>query len=436
MALAASRFPIVGLVVFSLATGGSACGPDRGSNPSDTPESAERLVTSLPRAVSPVRMRAHLVALQRIADRHGGTRVAGSAGYAASVRYVRRELARAGYRSTVMPFPFVEYSELVERARQLAPVQRRFRVEAIDYSPSTRSGGVRGTIVPIRGTGCSATDFAGTRDRIALVARGVCFIAQKAQSAQRAGARALLVYTTEAGVPIDATLGDPNGSRIPVAAVDRTVAQSLARQRGARVLLELTTRKRRTTSTNVVADTHDRRGRVLLIGAHLDSVHAGPGINDNGTGVAALLDIARIVRRQAPNVAVRFAFWGAEEFGLFGSRAYAASARPADFVGYLNFDMLGSRAHLRAIYEGPFAPVFLRYFAQRRLAAERIDLAGRSDHAPFDVIGVPTGGLFAGFDACFHRACDRVETVDFQVLEELAAAAAFVIAELAPRRAR
>jgi aminopeptidase S len=131
---------------------------------------------------------------------------------------------------------------------------------------------------------------------------------------------------------------------------------------------------------------------------------------------------------------VRFGFWGAEEFGLFGSTAYAGSADANEVAAYLNFDMLGTRTpeRLRAVYEGPFAARWLAYFDGRGLRAVPFDLAGRSDHAPFAQRGIPTGGLFAGTDRCYHAPCDRLARVDLVLLRQLAAGAAFGVAEFAP----
>ena len=387
----------------------------------------------LANALDPKRMRADLAALQRIADANGGTRAAGTPGYAASVRYVRDQLNKAGYRARVVSFPFTEYSELVERGTQVAPQSRSFRVEAIDYSPSTPADGLRARVAVVRGDGCSAADFGAVRGSIALVQRGTCFIRQKAENAGRGGALAVIVFTTEPG-PIDATLGFPGGSPIPVVAVEQSTAQLL---QGANVTVELTirTRTRRTTSQNVVADARPSARRVLLAGAHLDSVTAGPGINDNGTGVAAVLEIARALKRVSPQRPVRVAFWGAEEFGLFGSSAYAGSAAASDVATYLNFDMLGSRSRerQRQVYVGPFAARWFDYFEARGLRATSIDISGRSDHAPFAQRGIPTGGLFAGIDACYHAKCDRLSNVDLVLLRQLAEAAAFGVAEFAPR---
>ena len=385
----------------------------------------------LPDRLSHARIRGHLAALQRLADRNGGSRAAGRPGYAASVRYVRQQLTRAGYSPRLSPFPFVEYTELVERGSQVAPRQRRFAVEAIDYSPSTPRGGIRGRLVA-SDDACEPSDVAAARDRIAFAIRGGCVIAAKAQNAARAGALALVVFTPEPG-PIDATLGDPRASTIPVVAVDRAVAASLSAGNRVVIRLEVRTRKRATTSQNVLAETRPGAPRVLMVGGHLDSVVAGPGVNDNGTGVATLLELARVVRATEPRLSIRFAFWGAEELGLIGSDAYVRSTPLDDVVGYLNFDMLGTRGSLRAIYAGPYAGRWLRYFQERGLRAQVIDLSGRSDHFPFQQRGIPTGGLFAGTDICYHAACDRLSGVNGALLNELAAAAAFGVAEFAPR---
>ena len=369
--------------------------------------------------------------MQRIADRNGGNRAAGRAGYTASVRYVRDELRRAGYAPRISPFAFVEYTELLERGSQVSPRQRRFRVEAIDYSPSTPRGGIRGRLVATTDA-CQPGALGAVQGRIVLAPRGGCFLAAKAQNAARAGALALVVFNPEPG-PIDATLGDPRASTIPVVAVERSVAQSFLTGGSVTIRLEVTTRRRPSTSQNVLADTHPSARRVLLVGGHLDSVVAGPGVNDNGTGVATILEIARALKSVEPRLAVRFAFWGAEELGLIGSSAYAGMADLGELAGYLNFDMLGTRGSLRAIYAGPYAERWLGYFRERGLPAQVIDLSGRSDHFAFQQRGIPTGGLFAGTDRCYHAACDRLAGVNSRLLNELAAGAAFGVAEFAPR---
>ena len=391
-----------------------------------------QIAAQLPGALSVARMRADLRAFQRIADRSDGTRAAGTPGYRDSVHYVRTELRRAGYDARVLGFPFVQYRESVERGTQIAPTRRSFPIEALEYSPSTPSGGLRAPLVP-SGDGCTANDFGEVGGAIALVRRGTCFFSVKARNAAAAGASAVLIFNTERGL-FDGTLGGPQAATIPVAAIAGALGSELAASPDTIVELELVARSIRSTSQNVVADTRPGARRVLVIGAHLDSVLAGPGINDNATGATAVLEIARVVRARFPELAVRFAFWGAEEAGLFGSRAYVNTARRSQIAGYLNFDILGSRSGEYAVYEGPFAARWLGYFDRRGLDARLIDIAGRSDHAPFAQAGVPIGGLYAGGYACYHRACDRVSIVDFAVLETHAEAAAWGVASFAPLR--
>jgi Zn-dependent M28 family amino/carboxypeptidase len=390
------------------------------------------IVARLPREVSPARLQADLMAFQRIADQTGGSRAAGTAGYRRSVGYVSSQLRRAGYTPRVLDFPFVEFRELVERARQLTAPARDLDVEALEYSPSTPPGGIRRRIVTAD-DGCEARDFDGVAGAIALVRRGKCFFAVKARNAARAGALALIVFNAEAG-PFDGTLGGTQASTIPVAGLDGRTGRELAAAEDPVVELELVTRRLRSTSQNVVANSRRGARRVLLVGAHLDSVRAGPGINDNATGAAAVLELARAVERSAPRLDVRFAFWGAEELGLIGSRAYAASLRRGGVVGYLNFDILGSPSGRYAVYRGPYERRWLAYFERRGLQARTIDIGGRSDHAPFERRGIPVGGLYAGDYRCYHRACDRVASVDLDVLEDLTAAAAFGVASFAPLR--
>ena len=400
---------------------------------SDQNSKRAQIAAQLPRELSRARMRADLLAFERIADRSGRNRAAGTTGYRVSVGHVRAELRRAGYEPRVVGFPFVLYRESVEKGAQIAPTRRELRVEALDYSPSTPKGGLRARVVTA-GDGCEPGDFDDVRGLIALAERGTCFFAVKARHAHNAGAIALLVFNSEPGL-FDGTLGDPQASPIPAAAIDGAAGPELAAASSSIVELELVTHRTRSSSQNVIADTQPGARRVLLVGAHLDSVLVGPGINDNATGVAALLEIARVVRARHPQLAVRFAFWGAEELGLFGSSAYAKTVDRSGIAGYLNFDVLGSPSRERTVYKGgPYAARWLAYFERRGLRATEIDIGGRSDHFAFEQIGIPTGGLFAGGYACYHRACDRLESIDFAAFDQLAAAAAFGVASFAPIR--
>jgi aminopeptidase Y len=182
-----------------------------------------------------------------------------------------------------------------------------------------------------------------------------------------------------------------------------------------------------------------------MVGAHLDSVQRGPGINDNGSGSAALLEVATQMAKVKPRNKLRFAWWGAEEAGLVGSTAYVTSLSENDrakITLYLNFDMVGSPNHVFFIYDGdnsdgvgsgpgpdgsaPIEQTFERFFLQRGVPFKGTDFDGRSDYGPFIAAGIPSGGLFTGaegvktaeeatiwggtagqpYDPCYHLACD------------------------------
>jgi aminopeptidase S len=179
--------------------------------------------------------------------------------------------------------------------------------------------------------------------------------------------------------------------------------------------------------------------RVYMAGGHLDSVVAGPGLNDNGSGVAAVLEVAEqlATRPLADGAALRVGFWGAEEIGLVGSRRYANRLSRAErrrIRAYVNLDMVGSPGEKAAVYAGSgeagrAIEAALREGLPPDAPEER--LGGASDHASFDAVGVPVGGIFTGLDRCYHRACDRLRNVDAALAAVNARATAGALVALA-----
>lgn len=213
------------------------------------------------------------------------------------------------------------------------------------------------------------------------------------------------------------------------------------------------------TGYNLIADwPGGDTGRVVMAGSHLDSVTAGPGINDNGSGSAAVLETALAVARSnyQPTKHLRFAWWGAEELGMVGSRFYVNSLSTANrskISGYLNFDMIGSPNPGYFVYDDDPAieKTFKTYFTGIGVSTEiETEGDGRSDHAPFDSAGIPVGGLFSGadyiktsaqaakwggtagkaFDACYHASCDTSSNINDTALNRNADALAYAVWEL------
>ncbi|MDI6098965.1 M28 family peptidase [Actinoplanes sp. NEAU-A12] len=214
------------------------------------------------------------------------------------------------------------------------------------------------------------------------------------------------------------------------------------------------------TGYNLIADLPGRGdpNRVVMLGAHLDSVAEGPGINDNATGSAGILEVALAYAASGANgdKGIRFGWWGAEEDGLIGSKAYVASlsaAERAKVTAYLNFDMIGSPNPGYFVYgddtRGTAIAAALRSgFTAEGVEPESADLKGRSDHASFKAAGIPTGGTAtlslaptmspaqaarwdgqAGqpFDPCYHKDCDGAGNVDHDALDTHADVAAHAV---------
>ena len=225
---------------------------------------------------------------------------------------------------------------------------------------------------------------------MALVPRGICSFRAKALAAQRAGAAALLIADAE---PVRGSL-QRTGIRVPVLAVGASAA-GLAGKR-VRVAVDAVAAIRR--SPSVIGETGAAgAGRVVMAGGHLDSVPQGPGLNDNGSGVAATLEIAEELggRRLPAGTALRFGFWGAEEIGLIGSRRYVDALSRTErgrIAAYVNLDMVSSPGAEPAVYDGDAA---IEAALARHLGpdAPRRDLGNSSDHAPFAAAGIPWADL-------------------------------------------
>jgi Zn-dependent M28 family amino/carboxypeptidase len=339
------------------------------------------------------------------------------------------------------------------------------------------SGTVSAPLLPLRfdvngtgreGPGCEPDTFDDMPPgRIVLLRPGPCFTRDQVVAAADAGAAAVLMaypeFTPRRGMRRP-TLLSPDGIGVPAIALTDDAGRRLAAAgEGATVSLEVHAKTPVRKLKNVIAET--RVGdplNVVMAGGHLDSVIDGPGINDNGSGVATLLEIAEELAETQPRNRVRFAFWAGEEYGLLGSRHYVDGLAPLeidDIAVYLNFDMLGSPNHVSFVYDNSGAPegsdaiteLFMKHLAATDEPGEPFDLTGRSDHFAFEQAGVRVGGLFSGaeelktgeqeeayggeegkpLDACYHQACDDISNVDTVALELLARAAADVIGALA-----
>jgi Zn-dependent M28 family amino/carboxypeptidase len=422
-----------------------------------------------------------LDALDAIARENGGTRGAGSAGDRATADFVAATLSAAGYTVTEDPFQTAIYVDPGGNGLELLGTGGRTFEDGRDFRPMLYSAAatVEGPVVAIgwdpdartaNGPGCDAADYAGVPDgAIALTRPGDCWRRAAVTLARAAGAAAFVTAVPWFGRDQVRrnTLVDPQGVAIPALAATNEVGAALARAAAAGGRARITTtgwteqRGVRSIFAELPGSNPDR---VVVVGGHLDSGMDGPGLNDDGSGVAAILELARAVAGSRPVATIRFAFWAAEEPGLIGSARYVQQLLPTErqrIVAYVNADMIGSPNGIDGVYdEAGAAPgsadirdLFTADLEGAGLAWEAVDVSGSSDHWPFTMAGVPTGGLFSGdsetlspaqaaryggtagspMDPCYHLACDDRSNVDDALLARLAASLARVVVQLASR---
>ncbi len=448
------------LAVVLLTVGGCSREPDPAPHPVQDPTAATEFADELAQKVTSDAMMAHLTKLQEIADANDGNRALATPGYEASADYVADTLRDKGFD---VETPEFEVKIPWADAPSLTVAGDKVEARPMEYTIGTEGAGVSGPILVARSEdtpGCTAGDYDGLQveGAVVLVDRGSCPFGQKQSVAAGRGAVALIVANNEDGPDMaGGTLGDSTNVRIPVVSITKAAGEQLRGRSGAPAVITLNAGVRVEKTRNVIAQTKTGSTTdVVMVGAHLDSVPEGPGINDNGSGVAAVLETA-VQLGSSPQVAnaVRFGFWGAEEDGLLGSADYLGSLdldALRDIALYLNFDMLGSPNPAYFTYDGdqsappdasagvPRVPegsaglerTLVAYLDRAGKPAEDTSFDGRSDYEGFTNAGIPAGGLFSGgeekksasqaevwggeadrpFDPNYHKADDTIDNID------------------------
>jgi Zn-dependent M28 family amino/carboxypeptidase len=446
----------------------------------------------LRKAVTVPNMLQHSYALQGIADNNAGTRVAGSPGNDKTVNYIVQQMRQTGWKVKKQAFEFPFFQELADPVfERTAPTPHTYTTDEFQTMDYSGSGDVTGKIVPVDVTvpmdpkaspstsnsGCEAADFAGfPAGSIALVQRGTCNFVVKVNNAKAAGATAVIVFNE--GQPgrdgvVAGTLGEP--VTIPAVGTSYALGAELVGMyrdnQAPAAHIKTTTLSETRTTYNVIADSpFGDPDRTVVVSAHNDSVAAGPGINDDGSGVAMDLELAKKLGTVGPHPRnhVRFLWVGAEEEGLLGSHYYVnqlTDAQKLKIIAMLDFDMVASPNYARQVYDGngseegfPAGPggsgfiesLFTDWFDSQNQAHEPIPFDGRSDYVGFTDAGIPAGGIFTGaekvktqeefelfggtvgapLDPCYHQACDTTNNLNLKAFGEMKDAAADVLTQL------
>lgn len=384
------------------------------------PNSADKLV----RAIDGDAIWSDMEALYDAAMANGGHRAAGSAGWDASVDHVVGELEAAGYDVELQPFEFTYTETLHQELRQLTPTERDLEHTVFTYSPSGQA--TAELAAPSDPLGCDAAAYGGAdlTGKIAIVSRGACTFASKSLAAAGAGAEAVIIYNSGDGA-INGTLGEPNDGYVATVGISRALGLELVGQMAdgpVTVDLDLQQLVEQRTTVNVLAETATGRDdNVIMVGAHLDGVPAGPGMNDNASGVAATLEVARqMAKTNKVNNTVRFAFWGAEEIGLLGSDHYVSQLSEAerdDIALYINLDMVGPLDHQNTlgVLQGDFSlgaeQVLIDQLTADGHPTGPAGNGNNSDYAPFVAADIPATGLLSYYDSNYHTAQDDLANV-------------------------
>ena len=440
----------------------TGCGQETPPQRTTTPGAAD-FASTLRQRVTGDAIYTHLQRLQTIADEHENNRAVGTPGYTASVAYVADALRGKGFDVQTPQFDFRQF-HADEPSLTVGGTQ--IKASPLEYSLGTPPQGVTGPLVaaPAEDTpGCNATDYGNlpVAGAVVLVDRGACQFSEKEAAAVTRGAVGMIVADNVDEEQMGGTLGERTDVKIPVISVSKADGARLRAQPGT-VSIKLNAGIENIKAVNVIAQTKTGSPQnVLMVGGHLDSVKAGPGINDNGSGVAAILETAIQLGSSPPvHNAVRFAFWGAEEIGLVGSTKYLETLDVnglKDIALYLNFDMIGSPNPGYFTYDGdqsappnpregaPRVPegsagierTLVAYLTSAGKTAEDTSFQGRSDYQGFTEAGIPAGGLFTGaeekktaeqvrlwggeanepFDPNYHQKSDTLDKIDRAALD-------------------
>jgi Zn-dependent M28 family amino/carboxypeptidase len=417
-------------------------------------------------------MYTHLRKLQEIADANRGSRAEGTPGYDASVDYVVQVLKDKGFDVQTPEFERLDRTEGGNPTLTVAG--RGYHVDQASLLVTTPPGGLNAiTLRPQKAPGCTAAEYGtvSVRGAIAVVDDTGCSVGDKQSAAVAKGAVGLLVVSAPGTGGSPAGLFTPGYYQrltVPVGVIDND-ADAALRRTNAPVRLVLDSKPVMVKSRNVVAQTKTGDTKsIVLAGAHLDSSARSPGINDNGSGVAALLEAASALGSQ-PRItnAVRFAFWGSEAEGPTKYVRGLARDGLDDIAMYISVEMLGSPNAGYFTYDGdqsgqpnpdmPSQSVPAGSAGVERTLAGYLNLAGvrpadmplsrTTDYGPFLAAGIPVGGLTAGssqrktevqarlwggragvaFDPNYHTGRDTVDNIDRQALSVMGQAAAFAV---------
>ncbi|KAH9886796.1 Zn-dependent exopeptidase [Xylariomycetidae sp. FL2044] len=379
------------------------------------------------------------------------TRVIGSAGHRGTLEYITSTLESLDDYYTFSKQPFPAVLGKVYQSRLVIGHHVPSSAAPMSLTPPTPDKKpVYGDLVMVQNAGCDASDYpAEVNGRIAFIQRGVCSFGTKSELAGKAGALAAVIYNYNSD-PFGGTLEKPSPDHVPTFGLSgEDAAPTLAKLKAGHPvdsIVYIDSVVNEIMTDNVIAQsTQGDPDNCVMVGGHSDSVGAGPGINDDGSGSLTVLEVAVQLSNFTVNNCVRFAWWAGEEEGLLGSDYYVSVLTPEENKKirlFMDYDMMGSPNFAYQIYNATNAanPVgseelrdlYVKWYANHGLNYTFIPFDGRSDYDAFIKHGIPGGGIATGaegiktleeemmfggkagewYDPCYHQLCDDVGNVN------------------------
>ena len=384
------------------------------------------------------------------------TRVIGSKGHLRTLKYIHGALHALGDYYTLSKQPFPAVNGYVFEDQLLLDHDIAYSAAAMSLTPPTKNKQpVDGELVLVQSVGCRPDDFPdNVAGNIVLIRRGECAFGDKSRLAGEAGAVAAIIYNNMWG-PLTGTLGAPSPDHVATFGISLEEAEpyitKLNKGEKVKATAYIDAIVETIFTSNIIAQTtKGDPNNCVMLGAHSDSVFEGPGINDDGSGSLALLEIATQLTNFSVNNCVRFAWWSAEEEGLLGSDFYVQELSPEENKKirlFMDYDMLASPNYAYQIYDAQdgvhpagskeLRDLYVDWYVKNGLNFTFIEFDGRSDYDAFIRDGIPAGGIATGaegiktqeeaeefggeggvpYDKCYHMLCDDVSNLDLPAWE-------------------
>ncbi|MEH7346148.1 M28 family peptidase [Bacillus sp. JJ1532] len=374
-------------------------------------------------------------------------RVAGTEAEEQAVKYIKEQFESYGYDVELQPFTFYGYTPPSSIELNVNGYDGVLKPSSFTY---TVSGNVSGDLVYAnlgKKEELANTDLTG---KIALIKRGDISFAEKVLNAAEKGAAGVIIFNNTGGA-VNGTLGEANDKYVPAVSLTQAEGEALLAKLNAgtelRTSLKIEGAKAgESLSHNVIATkkpTNKQKdtGKVIVVGAHHDSVAGAPGANDDASGTATTLELARVFKNVPTDTEIKFITFGAEELGLIGSTYYVNNLSDDEqerTIANFNLDMVGSRDAgdlvLLTLDGKPNLVTELAQASSTRLNGEPTPYGqgGRSDHVPFAEAGIPAAlFIHSPSEPWYHTPEDSIDKISKEKLQDVAEIVGAAVYDLA-----